>query len=468
MKIAPALAAALALSWAAIGCSPDRDEDDAAFAIPGIGGDNGDGQGDDTCDLPCLFGSVCIEGECVLPCDPTCDDGDTCVLGFCIEGEFEDGPDFDEPCAPACALDEVCFGGECEPAECDPGCAPNQICTRTGACQDRDACADDRECTDGACIGGSCVPAIDPATWEPIGPTSYVYYVELPPAVGPDACCFDINGDGEIDNAIATLSTVLAVVGITDIEGDWFGAIEDDKIGYAFAFDGLDGEVSDIDLGVIRVHNDRNRDDWPDQEWEERADGEGVFEIDRAGITRFGPETRFPRASVRFGELSAGVSEFVMAFPADALLATSREPVYYRIQDARIDGDLRIDGDEIWAGDFEDEAGVAIGGAISAEDWVDTLNLAALGCDCLGFGAGERLFSLERDEGDLIIFCDEDVDLDDCEQEENSCANLPLVCQALPTLSRFGPWDVDLDGDGLGDAASIGLRMWLAPAEIVE
>ena len=449
-------------------CSPDREDEESAFAIPGLGGEGENGE----CELPCLFGSECIDGECVVPCDPECEEGESCVLGFCIEGEFEDGEDFGEPCEPACALSEVCFGGECEPAECDPECAPNQICTRTGACVDPDACTSDRDCGDNTrCVGGACVNSIDPNEWEPSGPTSYVYYVEMPPAIGPDACCFDMNGDGQIDNAVSALSTALQIVGITDLEGDWFDAIERDLIGYAYAFDGLEGDVSDIDLGVIRVTNDLNRDDWPDQDWEERANGEGVVGIDRAGITPYGPETRFPRASVRFGQLEAGgVSEFVMAFPPDALLATSNSPVYYTIREARIAGELFRSDQGVWAGDFEEMPGVAVGGAITAEDWIDTLNLASLDCECLGLGGGERLFHVERDEeeGDLIAFCDEEIDVDRCEEEESACGNLPLVCGALPVLSRFGPWDIDLDGDGLGDAASIGLRMWLAPVEVVE
>jgi hypothetical protein len=458
----PAILLALALA----ACSPDRSEDDNAFSIPGLGGEEGDGE----CELPCLFGSECVEGDCVVPCDPACEEGESCVLGFCIEGEFDGGEDFGEPCEPACDVSEVCFGGQCEAAECDPECAPNQVCTRTGACVDRDACSDDRGCDDGSrCIGGTCVGEVDPEEWAPTGPTSYVYYVEMPPALGPDACCFDLNGDGRIDNAISALSTALQIVGISDLEGDWFDAIERDLIGYAFVFDGLEGDVSDIDLGVIRVSNDLNRDDWPDQEWEERASGEGVVEIDRAGLTRYGPETRFPRASVRFGQLEAGgVSEFVMAFPPDALLATSDRPVYYRIREARIAGEIFQSEGGVWAGDFEGMPGIAVGGAITAEDWVDTLNLAALECECLGLSGGETLFSVERDEGDLIVSCDEDVDVDACEDEESACANLPTVCGALPVVSRFGPWDVDLDGDGLGDAASIGLRMWLAPAELID
>jgi hypothetical protein len=463
MKIPAIFVAALVL----ITCSPDRNDDETdAFSIPGLGGE-GDDNGE--CELPCLFGSECVDGECVVPCNPECPDGESCVLGFCIEGEFEGGEDFGEPCEPPCGRSEVCFGGECEPAECEPECAENELCTRTGWCVPTDACVDDRDCDDGTrCLGGACVEGIDPAQWSPSGPTSYVYYVQMPPALGPEACCFDINGDGEIDNAISALSTALQIVGITDLEGDWSDAIERDLIGYAFAFDGLEGDVSEVDLGIIRVTNDRNRDDWPDQEWEERAAGEGVVEIDRDGITRFGPETRFPRASVRFGDLKAGVSEFVMAFPPDALLATSERPIYYRIREARIGGEIALGQDGVWSGDFDGTPGLAIGGAITAEDWVDTLNLAALNCECLDLHEGEVLFSLERDEGDLLVFCDEDVDIDTCEDEDNACADLPVVCGALPILSRFGPWDVDLDGDGFGDAASIGLRMWLAPVEIVE
>ena len=78
--------------------------------------------------------------------------------------------------------------------------------------------------------------------------------------------------------------------------------------------------------------------------------------------------------------------------------------------------------------------------------------LAALDCECLELAGGQRIFQLERnEEGDLIAFCQDEIELEPCEEEESACGDLPLVCGALPVLSRFGPWDVDLDGDGLGD-----------------
>ena len=50
-----------------IGGVPDGSGD--AFALP---------DGDDDCLLPCLFGSQCVDGQCVLPCEPACGAGATC------------------------------------------------------------------------------------------------------------------------------------------------------------------------------------------------------------------------------------------------------------------------------------------------------------------------------------------------------------------------------------------------------
>lgn len=454
------LAAAVAFAAMSLltACSETRDDEPSIFEAFG--------EGSGECPTPCLFGTECIDGACTIPCDPACEDGEVCRLGFCVEVEPEP-----VACNPTCGPTERCVGGVCVPADgCFPPCVLDQLCTASGACVADDACFEDDECAPGdRCIGGACVAPID---WTPSAATSALVHVELPDVLGPDECCFDFDGDGTPDNALAGLSALFATLGLADIEGGWDEAIADGSMLYVLDFAGLVGATSDIDLGIVPVTNDLNGDGWTDQEFEERAAGDGEYRIERDAVGPYGPETRFPRATLTRGTLDSGVGELTFPLPAGALLAPGDDLVPYTLYGARLAGELQVEDDgvrsrEVPLGRRDTASSLRVGGAIRAVDWVDTLNLGALRCDCAALGPGQAVFRVAREEGELIVVCDENVVLDACLEAEDDCAALPPLCEALPLVSRFGPWDVDTDGDGFGDAVSVGMRWRIVPATIV-
>ncbi|MEZ4264982.1 MAG: hypothetical protein R3F39_01290 [Myxococcota bacterium] len=219
----------------------------------------------------CTVGDTCSGGACVGGPADTCDDGDPCTEDFCDPalgcqhdatapcddqdpctvdscdggtGACTHAP-FDGPCEDGdlCTSGEVCSGGACEgaePVDCDDAnpctadsCEPTVGCRHlflSTPCDDGVACTSVDTCVTGVCFGaktGSC-PFCDPPVSENAG-----RIIEL--AVGVDGMPghgLDVDGDpatcapvgecsGGVDNALAFLS----------LFNDTFGsAIEDGAI----------------------------------------------------------------------------------------------------------------------------------------------------------------------------------------------------------------------------------------------
>ena len=116
----------------------------------------------------CTVGDLCIEGECIGGTDaPSCDDGNVCTLNdYCEKGECLGGDetldcDDADPCTtavctpqkgcqqdPVCADDDPCTLDTCDE---DGSCAFEPA---TGPCEDGDPCTYGEFCEGGACQGG--------------------------------------------------------------------------------------------------------------------------------------------------------------------------------------------------------------------------------------------------------------------------------------------------------------------------
>jgi hypothetical protein len=117
----------------------------------------------------CTVGDVCVEGACLGGADaPTCDDGDVCTLDdYCLDGLCNGGPgvldcDDGDACTfatctaqkgceqeSACTDDDPCTDDTCQP---DGTCA---FLAASGPCEDGDPCTFGETCQGGDCQGGA-------------------------------------------------------------------------------------------------------------------------------------------------------------------------------------------------------------------------------------------------------------------------------------------------------------------------
>lgn len=474
-------AAALLLFVGLFACNANAPSEGSILDLFPDGDTPGDGSGgplddlfgedDDDCAIPCLFGTECVEGECIFPCDPPCADYEECFFGECVRPEGA-------TCSPPCASDEICVGeddfGVCAPADgCEPPCLEEETCLRSGACAPPGACADDGDCGDEQrCIGGACLDPVDPDDWTPPDAAGVVYRVRVS-GVLFDRCCFDLNGDGVIDNALAGFDLVSSLFDGASTEELFDEALTSGDLGYAI--DVRPGDEGRADVALLEASPDTDRDGESDSSQAERAQGQAEMYVLRSGFGSFGPLTQFPAARVEEDFLQTSESDLFVRFPGGALLSISDQPVRYHVQRARMEGVIYPES-EGWrtvplATAEQEEidpafVGLRFGGAIAAEDIVDVINAQVPDCVCVSDRAGD-LLQLEREEGDLVLTCSERVNLQLCLDDEGPCGRLPLLCEALPDASALLPWDVDLDGDGLRDAASVGFLMDIAPTALV-
>jgi hypothetical protein len=459
----------LSLTWLGCNAGSDREEPGPLLDLSDIGfgldlgqPNDPDGtppEGDGTCDLPCLFGSVCVDGACVFPCEPACAPSEECLFGICIQPTGA-------TCDPPCDADQRCVGdaesdGVCVAADgCEPECDAGFVCQRSGACLAEAACDADDDCGSGQrCVGGACLDPLPPDAWAARGATGFASEI-LVPGVLLGACCFDFTGDGLPDNALAGFERFSSVLGSEPLEDLYAEMLDDGQVGIGFDLaPTTDGRA---DFGILDVSADLDGDGEPESDADDRATGDATLRVTRSGLGNFGPLSLFPNAAWDGEILRSGPSDVYLTLPPGALLSLSDQPQRLRVQLARIEGLLATD--EGGLATLDDEP-LAFGGAIAATEIVDGINEAIPDCVCVSDNAPNLVRIEESDDG-LTLSCNPRVSLVLCAGAEGACGQLPVLCEALPDLSPFLPWDVDLDGDGRVDAASVGLEFVVTPATL--
>jgi MYXO-CTERM domain-containing protein len=131
---------------------------------------NCDGKVDENAECP--GGSVCLEGQCMLPCSGqefSCPGGYKCINGYCI-------PD---KCGGAtCTPSEKCLNGKCVEKCVGVTCGEHEACEpATGKCVDASCytkgCPAGERCVDFACVKDPCPPGLCPADQVCIAGTCY-------------------------------------------------------------------------------------------------------------------------------------------------------------------------------------------------------------------------------------------------------------------------------------------------------
>ena len=162
------LIVALVLSTLEASCAGGRPVDGEVQADTGQDGAGAGDLVDSTSGLDAA-GDRQADGDAITDSatDLGLDEHDAVVVELPYPSFWED----DDPCgpeSPRCTIDEHC--------------APSHVCVNT-----------------------LCVPEVDPDAYVFADTISFVDRGQYPPAVGDDDCCFDLDGDGNVDNQISIL-----------------------------------------------------------------------------------------------------------------------------------------------------------------------------------------------------------------------------------------------------------------------
>jgi len=321
----------------------------------------------------------------------------------------------------------------------------------TGPCE-----PDDGTCAPpSACMGGGCVdPVDDPEAYAEAAssrPSSYWWMAQFPAAFDPpEDCCFDLTGDGTPDNAFGAILGLFE--SMPDVTGDpqelLDGAIEDGTWMRVVDWLELPGGGADgpVRFSVFEAAST--------QPFAERAAGSGVFQLLPSSFGDYGALDQFNWGHVTGGVVHAGPSS--VGLPVTVVRAMVEVPV-----SEQSDGVHSVD--ETRPGDTPELVGGGrLGGVIPGETLLALLDDRLGACTCAGFEGLE--FYPDTEEGTFVTGCTGDIDPTGCgSEDEPYCAIISTICSALPILPLT--FDLDLDGDGINESLSIGMRFaWTGAA----
>ena len=316
-------------------------------------------------------------------------------------------------------------------------------------------------------------PAEDPECDEPdgaFGPATFLNHFEIETAMsGEEQCCFDLDGDGNIDNFLGETVVGLAsqIDGFQDINDNIRVTIESGELSYLFEMSHWVHPEWDEQVRMTVYQGDEGQGDY--------MEGEGLFSLpdfnfDEAGEPRFG----FNDVQVEDGELQASDGFVEVIFPG--LL----EELSFELTSAEVRAQVVQDPapDLTANGSFSLEDG-ELGGVLLRDAFYKNLNAESLNCDCLDLDLDE---DFDPDDPDLrrdglFIFAEGQTDghpgrwtCDGKTQSVDACLDPsePVECQTLGDQSLCSVLgfisddpDVMVDGEW---GFSIGARFESVPA----
>ena len=282
-----------------------------------------------------------------------------------------------------------------------------------------------------------CTVAPADVTW---GPATVLdtFFIE---GTADDAiCCFDYNGDQAIDNALGMTLAGLGV--LADINSGITDSVASGSLAIVLEHEGLDAIDNDDDFNVNFFISEHDVPDFEATGF--LADSNPVL-IDPISFDMGShPQAYLPMASATGGAVTAGPGSVAIAIE---LFST---PLNLVISQARTNANIDP------AASAVDASGVALtggqlGGVVLIRDIFNAVNgiASAPNCACLGLADGEALVDPDT------ATCSANANGQACtDAGETTCAAVADNCAALSLAVAFA--DVDTDGDGTFDAASIG------------
>ena len=351
-----------------------------------------------------------------------------------------------------------------------------------GACEDESACDEGQDCVAGRCVDRVGGDEVSLAAWLESLTLAVVTDVQLPNN-GSEACCFDITGNGSLDNALGQLLSVWeslpnATPFTERLDEILRWELTQLLVGFRALPDGLTGTT---DVAVFVGINDIDLDGNPDQSLDERREGLGEFRADRRTLGDNGAQLMLPGTLLAEGHFRTRAATFDAELPIyqtcsfrfhETPLRPSGarcrgEEVYpLRLFGLRVAGAIAADEGGVSSVDTDDVPGIRIGGAIQVQDVATLLNASySDACRCAGIGEDDDMIVVSSSGTRTTMACDArfaNPDISTCVSGQRQCAGIANLCNALPLLGNLA--DVDTDGDGVQDAFSFGVRVSLSPA----
>ena len=290
---------------------------------------------------------------------------------------------------------------------------------------------------------------------------SYLSGLSIPGA----ECCADLNGDGEVDNALGTvLPTLLGLIGDDlDLPALIQGILEDGTLTLLFHHDSppedLTGARTGYELSIAMGDSE--------SDWAARAAGDGVFTMDEPLVVVPNTTNMIGRGmlTARLAKLplSLDISGFIdedsdINLPSPLGLEFSAIQLELSVTEPKENG--------IATADITENNGKPTNYLTGALAYGDVAALVNIIFDC---GVGKDLVSFEETSTEIQLACDDAVATEIEESgAEGLCESVGLVCGLVPSVVDILEADVDTNGNGVADGISLALRLKLAGASLAE
>jgi hypothetical protein len=304
-------------------------------------------------------------------------------------------------------------------------------------------------------VGSFCDFPLDAGPWSFGVVHRYAGFGEIDPETGDpvDECCFDLNGDGAIDNRFGTMMRSIGSFFPIDLN-EWFEErMRSFTVSFVSQLRGLPEVWSEVLVGRHKVDllGFVGR---PTAGSADPFTQLGLIEIFE---TSFSNQSVLPRVHVEL-ELEDGAitgAYGVIGFGLGAELRNAEVTVM------RAEGTLMLDEEGLGFGAFMDgQPGVKFGGAISRSEWLSIWNDHVDSfCVCTTFL-----------EGDVSAI---DLETGKCNTPIQTCTEPDSICQVFtsplchPLVDQMAA-DLDTDGDGINDSISAGWWSKSVPVRVVD
>lgn len=274
---------------------------------------------------------------------------------------------------------------------------------------------------------------------------SWVSAARLPS--GPDdACCFDYDGDGAVDNGMAELAAAVAPLYDADVQEFVDAFIQRGLNAFLLQYRGLDDATNDnsVDIDVL-IGLD------PDGVYDNNLLGTQAFKVRGQSYDGPTPRSTFPEATITNGRLSASGDAMSLLMPlTDDLFAAG-------LRDVRFEATVTpgANGQGLSIGPVgADVHGARLGALFPLSELYRAVNeFASKSCPCLDLG-GNDLLSQNADGWQCNDAVSAACSLDD--PDESMCASLASYCGAALILLK----------PDVGDAFSIGIWLEAVSADL--